>query len=86
MLIPTPQSEMDSESCRREQKLWPIDQSGSFIPAPLAGGDGRIAADPYTGLNKYLCQGALRAIAKATELDYFGVECGIDHNRRIRGV
>lgn len=52
---PTLQSEMDGGSCWRERELSSIDHSVSFIPALLSGGDSRIAADPHTGLNKYLC-------------------------------
>lgn len=55
MLNPILQSEMDGGSCRPQQELSPIDHSASFIPALLSGGDGRMAADPHTGLNKYLC-------------------------------
>ena len=44
-------------------RLWPHDRenlrhvgdSGDFVAALLAGGDGRVAVDPHTGLNKYLC-------------------------------
>jgi hypothetical protein len=32
-----------------------IDRSIGFIPALFSGGDSRIAIDPHTGLNKYLC-------------------------------
>jgi hypothetical protein len=55
MLNPTLQSEMDGGSCRCERELSSIDHAVDFIPALLSGGDGRIAADPRTGLNKYLC-------------------------------
>jgi hypothetical protein len=33
----------------------PGDREGGFLAALFAGGDSRIAADPLTGLNKYLC-------------------------------
>jgi hypothetical protein len=37
------------------ESVPPIDHPVGFIPALFSGGDSRIATDPHTGLNKYLC-------------------------------
>jgi hypothetical protein len=48
--------DMDTGSWPREHEhLRHIDYSGDFVAALLSGGDSRLAADPLTGLNKYLC-------------------------------
>jgi hypothetical protein len=52
---PRLQSETDGGSCRLDPELSSIDPAVGFIPALLSGGDGRIAADRLTGLNKYFC-------------------------------
>jgi hypothetical protein len=43
----------DSEP--NQELIEPGGDSTSFLQALYSGGDGRIAADPHTGLNKYLC-------------------------------
>jgi hypothetical protein len=56
MLSVTLRSEADAGSWRHRRGPVPgIDYPVGFIPALFAGGDSRIAADPHTGLNKYLC-------------------------------
>lgn len=40
--------------CQREA-IRPPEHPVGFVPALFSGGDSRIAADPHTGLNKYLC-------------------------------
>src|SRR6185437_9148385 len=52
----TLRSETNAGLWASEQELPPpSDSSAGFIPALSSGGDSRIAADPRTGLNKYLC-------------------------------
>jgi hypothetical protein len=56
MLSPTPGSETDAGFPRRARdRVASPDHSASFIAALFSGGDSRIAPDPCTGLNKYLC-------------------------------
>ena len=56
MSIATLRSHRDAELRRPEQKLvLTADLAAGFIPALFSGGDSRIATDPRTGLNKYLC-------------------------------
>jgi hypothetical protein len=40
---------------REREPLRHIDDSVDFVAALLSGGDTRVAVDPHTGLNKYLC-------------------------------
>jgi hypothetical protein len=56
MLSVTHRSETNGGS--RRHKWEPVsrsDQPDGFIPALFSGGDDRLAIDPRTGLNKYLC-------------------------------
>jgi hypothetical protein len=47
---------MDGEPWRhKQQPVRPGGHATRFIPALFSGGDSRMAADPRTGLNKYLC-------------------------------
>jgi hypothetical protein len=56
MLGVTLRSETGSEPGWAARKPVPLnDRAGAFIAALCSGGDSRIAADPHTGLNKYLC-------------------------------
>ena len=49
-------SQKDARPQRQEREFSPsIDLPVGFIPALFSGGDARIATDPLTGLNKYLC-------------------------------
>jgi hypothetical protein len=40
---------------RQRDAIRPVDHPVGFVAALFSGGDSRIAADPQTGLNKYLC-------------------------------
>jgi hypothetical protein len=56
MLSMTLRSETDGGARRRDLEHVSVDnQSVSFISALFSGDDSRIATDPRTGLNKYLC-------------------------------
>lgn len=56
MLSATIRSEAYGDFWRPDQGLVQSDdQTGSFLAALFSGGDSRIAVDPTTGLNKYLC-------------------------------
>ena len=49
-------SQKDARPQRQERESsQSIDLPVGFIPALFSGGDARIATDPLTGLNKYLC-------------------------------
>jgi hypothetical protein len=49
-----PKTDNEPWPCEQEPPAS-IDRPTGFIPALLSGGDNRIATDPCTGLNKYLC-------------------------------
>lgn len=52
----TLRSVADSGACEPHQEfIEPGGDSSGFLQALYSGGDSRIAADPVTGLNKYLC-------------------------------
>jgi hypothetical protein len=52
----TLRSETDGGPWRpRRDPVPPVSRPAGFIAALFSGGDSRIAADPHTGLNKYLC-------------------------------
>ena len=52
----TLRSETDGGPGRsRRDPVPPVSRPAGFIAALFSGGDSRIAADPHTGLNKYLC-------------------------------
>jgi len=56
MSTATLRSETDARHWRHEREsVPPIDHPIGFIPALFSGGDSRIATNPHTGLNKYLC-------------------------------
>jgi hypothetical protein len=56
MLSVTFRSETDSDTWWPDRdSVPPDDQAGNFVAALFSGGDSRMAVDPYTGLNKYLC-------------------------------
>jgi hypothetical protein len=56
MSTATIRSETDARPWRHEREsVPPIDHPIGFIPALLSGGDSRIATNPHTCLNKYLC-------------------------------
>ena len=56
MLSATLRAETNGEPWQPERGPFPlIDRSIGFISALFSGGDSRIAIDPHTGLNKYLC-------------------------------
>ena len=56
MLSATLRTDIDCELWRhKHEPIAPGDHSGGFILALSSGGDSRLAADPNTGLNKYLC-------------------------------
>jgi hypothetical protein len=55
MLSVTLRSDTDGGPWRRNETFSPLDRSADFIAALFSGGDSRIATDPHTGLNKYLC-------------------------------
>lgn len=55
MSVATIRSQTDGPWRREQESVPSIDLSVGFIPALFSGGDSRIATDPLTGLNKYLC-------------------------------
>ena len=56
MSIATLRSQTDAGPWRREREaVSSVDRSVGFIAALFSGGDSRIATDPLSGLNKYLC-------------------------------
>ena len=56
MVSMTRRSETGTDSRRRPRVPIPLnDPAEGFIAALISGGDSRIAVDPRTGLNKYLC-------------------------------